>query len=320
VSGFGEDPADNDDGDDAGDDAGADMALSRRDLEVIVRELDRAAVETAEWLARFHRSAVCKVQPDPDLVADSPAAATRFGLWYAEHKERGLFDQPAFEDLSAAHHALYAHAAILAKRAWKDDRVPVEEYDALLFKITSFNEQAARLSRAFRAALSDLDPLTGTHTRQSMERDLAREQNRALRTGQPCCIALADIDHFKHVNDTYGHIVGDRVLAAVTRLLMDSLRPYDSIFRFGGEEFLLCLPDTGPEDARRILDRVRRRIEAEPMTDADGTTFHVTTSFGVAQIAPRRPVTEITDRADRALYLAKRDGRNQVRVWTAETN
>ena len=300
-------------------DLDSDGAASRADLEEIVTRLDQATEETARWLARFHRSAVCKVAPDPDLIAEDAHAGTRFGRWYAERRGSSVFDQDAFVQLATAHRAVFSHAGILGRRAWRDDRVPVVEYDALVEKVDAFNEQARRLAKAFRAALSDLDPLTGTQNRVSMERDLKREQQRAFRTAQPCCVALVDIDHFKKVNDTHGHLAGDRVLAAVTRMLIDSLRPYDSIYRFGGEEFLLCLPDTGPEDARSVLERIRKRIASMAMEVGGAASLSITVSIGVAQMQPRRPIEEITDRADRALYQAKENGRNQVRVWTAET-
>ena len=295
-----------------------DGATSRIDLEEIVRELDLAGEETARWLALFHHSAICKVEPDPSLVVDDAHAETRFGLWYASRRGSSVFDQEAFQSLAVTHQTLFSHAGILARRAWRDARVPLEEYNALLSKVDAFNDQARRLAKAFRAALSDLDPLTGVQTRSTMEKDLRREQHRAFRTGQPCCLALVDVDHFKAVNDTHGHLAGDRVLAAITRMLTDCLRPYDSIYRFGGEEFLLCLPDTGPEKARAVLERVRRSIDGIEIDIGGPETLSVTVSAGVAQLVPRRPVEEITDRADQALYAAKASGRNQVRVWTAE--
>lgn len=291
---------------------------SRTELQEIVEELEHAARETANWLALFHRSAVCKTEPDPGLVVDDAYAATRFGRWYADRRGAGVFDQEAFEALAATHQALLNHVGILARRAWLDDKVPTGEYDALVKKIHAFEDQSQRLARAFRAALSDLDPLTGIQNRANMERELKREQQRALRSGRPCCLALVDIDHFKSVNDSHGHLVGDQVLAAVTRTLEDSLRPYDSIFRFGGEEFLVCLPDTGPEEARLVLERIRRKIAKAELAIAEDASLAVTISVGVAQMAPRRPITEITERADAALYLAKEGGRDQVRVWTAE--
>ena len=297
----------------------SDLAVSRPEIQEIVDRLEQATAETAQWLARFHRSAVCKVAPEEDVVADDAHIDTEFGRWYESRRGSGVVDQDAFAALAATHQALYAHATILARRAWRDEKVPVQEYDALLEKVNAFNDQARRLAKAFRAALSDLDPLTGVQTRTSMERDLKREQYRAFRTRQPCSVALVDIDHFKRVNDTLGHLAGDRVLAAVTRLLNDGLRPYDSIYRFGGEEFLLCLPDTGPEQARSVLERVRKAIGSTPMDIGADQPVSITVSIGIAQLLPRRPIGEITARADQALYSAKTGGRNLVRVWTAES-
>lgn len=283
-----------------------------------MRELEAAMEETRQWLALFHRALICKTPPDPEVVTEDAHRMSRFGRWYSTNRDDDIFSQPAFATLVSIHQGLYAHAATLAVRGWKDDSVPTEEYDALLHKIESFNEQAGRMARAFRAALSDLDPLTGTNTRMTMEKELLREQQRMRRSGRPCSIAIADIDRFKSVNDTYGHQAGDRVLSRITRLIEDTLRPYDSIYRFGGEEFLICLPDSGPEDARRVLDRVRKLISETPIALDDAESLLVTVSFGVAQLVPRRSLKEITERADRALYEAKNNGRDQVVVWTAE--
>nr|WP_281169432.1 diguanylate cyclase [Nisaea denitrificans] len=284
----------------------------------MVRELEAAMEETRQWLALFHRALVCRLRPDPEVVTEDAHRMSRFGRWYSTNRDDDIFSQPAFAMLVGMHQGLYAHAAILAVRGWKDDGIPAEEYDALLHKIDSFNEQAGRMARAFRAALSDLDPLTGMNTRMTMERELMREQQRMRRSGRPCSIAIADIDRFKSVNDTYGHQAGDRVLARVTRIIEDTLRPYDSIYRFGGEEFLICLPDSGPEDARRVLDRVRKTISETPIPIDKGDPLCVTVSFGVAQLVPRRSLKDIMERADRALYEAKNNGRDQVVVWTAE--
>ncbi len=283
-----------------------------------MRELEAAMEETRQWLALFHRALVCRLRPDPEVVTEDAHRMSRFGRWYSTNRDDDIFSQPAFAMLVGMHQGLYAHAAILAVRGWKDDGIPAEEYDALLHKIDSFNEQAGRMARAFRAALSDLDPLTGMNTRMTMERELMREQQRMRRSGRPCSIAIADIDRFKSVNDTYGHQAGDRVLARVTRIIEDTLRPYDSIYRFGGEEFLICLPDSGPEDARRVLDRVRKTISETPIPIDKGDPLCVTVSFGVAQLVPRRSLKDIMERADRALYEAKNNGRDQVVVWTAE--
>ena len=104
----------------------------------------------------------------------------------------------------------------------------------------------------------------------------------------------------------------------IATILIDSLRPYDSVYRFGGEEFLLCLPETGPEEARRVLNRVRETIAGTPISVDDGDTLSVTVSFGLTMMTPRRPVQDLIERADEALYAAKDAGRNRVEVWRAE--
>ena len=295
-----------------------DGASHRRRHEAIVTAIDRAVAEIDTRMVRFHRSAVSKTRPDDDLTILGAHGASDFARWYEERKETPPLDQPAFEALVAVHEALLNHLALLAERAWKSPKVPVEEYDALLEKVSAFRDQAHRLTKAFQAAISDIDPLTGAQTRQVMQRDLKREIVRARRSGTPVSIALADIDHFKSINDTYGHGAGDQILAAVSTLLIDNLRPYDSVYRYGGEEFLICLPDTGPEEARRVLNRVRVRIAKDGLVTQAGDEVSVTVSFGVTLLNPRRPIAELMERADKALYVAKQAGRNRVEVWRAE--
>ncbi|WPZ36114.1 diguanylate cyclase [Thalassobaculum sp. OXR-137] len=295
-----------------------DAASHRSRHEAIVNAIEKAVRGVDDRLQRFHRSAISKVRPDEDLLQLGSHGASEFGRWYEDRRQNPPLDQPAFETLVALHEALLNHLALLAERAWKSDKVPVEEYDALLEKVSAFHDHAQRLAKAFQAAISDIDPLTGAQTRQVMQRDLKREIVRVRRSGSPACIALADIDHFKAINDTFGHGVGDQVLASVSTALIDNLRPYDSVYRYGGEEFLLCLPDTGPEEARRVLDRVRARIAKEEFATEDGRTVALTVSFGVTLLNPRRPIPELVERADKALYTAKEQGRNRVEVWRAE--
>lgn len=291
------------------------QSLSRRSVEEILAVLEAAIEEHQAWLQRWHRSVVCKLQPSSDLVSENAHYLCRFGSWYDLHGGAGIVDQPAFDELGDAHRLMHDHGRWLAARAWKDSRVPAEEYEAFMAKVVAFQGQARRLERAFRAALSDLDPLTGVHNRKSMLAELAREQDRAQRTHQPCCFALGDLDHFKQINDRYGHVVGDRVLLAAAGSFLSSLRPYDSLFRYGGEEFLFCLPDTALDQAQRTLDRLRQRLAEQPIEVEDGERVQVTVSFGIALAIADVPIETLIERADRALYEAKQQGRNRVEVW-----
>ena len=210
----------------------------------ILEQLDRAIADHMLWLKAWHRSLLCAEAPFPEDLAYDPQDLGRFGTWYVKNQHRGLVDQPAVRNLAGLYRELHDQARGLARDARAGLPLPREAYDAFMDTSAAFVAQARRLERAFATASSDLDPLTGVHNRQAMERDLERERTRAVRSGRPCCFALADLDHFKAINDAHGHGAGDRVLVAAAERFLATLRPYDSIYRYGGEEFLFCLPDT----------------------------------------------------------------------------
>jgi diguanylate cyclase (GGDEF)-like protein len=152
-----------------------------------------------------------------------------------------------------------------------------------------------------------------------MANDLERERRRVLRSGHPCCVAIGDIDHFKKINDTHGHAVGDEVLAACAQRFLRNLRPYDMVYRYGGEEFLFCLPDSDVEQAMDVLERMRHALADTPIEATDRNKIAVAASFGVATMDKDTDSEETARRADAALYEAKRTGRNRVCAWSAET-
>jgi diguanylate cyclase (GGDEF)-like protein/PAS domain S-box-containing protein len=145
------------------------------------------------------------------------------------------------------------------------------------------------------------DSLTGLPNRRALEEQLPREMARARRAGSPLCVAIIDIDHFKEYNDTHGHLAGDEVLRACARAWDEALRGEDTIVRFGGEEFLVLLPDTRAEQAAEIVERLR-------MTTPMGQTC----SAGLAVWDYAESIDDLLGRADKALYLAKASGRNQL--------
>lgn len=170
-------------------------------------------------------------------------------------------------------------------------------------------------------AQSRIDAKTGLLNVTTWEREAEAEVSRAIRTRSPLSIALIDIDHFKRVNDTYGHLVGDRVLRAVTDALTRQLRNYDRAGRFGGEEFVILLPQTCQADARNIAERLRRHIAglAVPIDDTeDAQCVRLTISVGVAAMdGSGGELTDLVAAADAALYYAKQAGRNRTHVFAS---
>ena len=167
-------------------------------------------------------------------------------------------------------------------------------------------------------AKSRIDTKTGLLNAATWEGEAAAEIARAVRTRSPLSVALIDIDHFKAVNDTHGHLAGDSVLRAVSDLLRDQLREYDVVGRFGGEEFVVLLPQTDEADALSIAERLRTHVAALSIPVRDGAAFvQLTISIGVAALdAIGGEVTDLLTAADAALYFAKEAGRNRTQVAT----
>jgi diguanylate cyclase (GGDEF)-like protein len=166
---------------------------------------------------------------------------------------------------------------------------------------------------------SRADSKTGLLNAATWEREATAEVARAVRTRSPLAIALLDIDKFKGINDTYGHLVGDQVLKEIARTLNAMLRDYDVAGRFGGEEFSLLLPQTRAVDAFRIAERVRANIAALSVIapgETGGERVQVTVSIGVAALdsGSHRELTQLMAAADAALYRAKASGRDQVQM------
>ena len=157
------------------------------------------------------------------------------------------------------------------------------------------------------------DPLTGLLNRREMSRVLDEELQRARRYQRPMAVLWVDFDHFKDVNDTYGYAAGDSVLRAISRLLLGSVRSVDSIGRFGGEEFVIVLPEMDLEEAQETAERLRRKVAEEPQPLGNGEAVPLTISVGVA-VYPDHGQTASTlcAAADKAMYLAKDRGRNCV--------
>ena len=166
-------------------------------------------------------------------------------------------------------------------------------------------------------SISKTDELTGLPNRRDMNETINNEMERAHRTRKPFCFIFMDIDHFKNINDTYGHACGDIVLKSVAQTIRGLLRKYDVFARYGGEEFLTLLPETDLNGAAIVAERFRSKIEAMTVQYAD-LTIKVTITLGVSRFDERLGADRSIQMADKALYQGKEGGRNRVVVWQPE--
>jgi len=158
-----------------------------------------------------------------------------------------------------------------------------------------------------------VDELTGLHNRRWMKDVLGRQMKRSQMNSEALSLLMLDIDHFKSVNDNYGHLVGDQVLRAVALKMMVNVRPTDLLIRFGGEEFIVVLPMTDLAGARIVAERICTSVRQAQITDGCGKILPlVTISIGIAQMAADESQDSLIERADKVLYKAKKNGRNRV--------
>jgi diguanylate cyclase (GGDEF)-like protein len=198
---------------------------------------------------------------------------------------------------------------LAARRVGGDDFITKPVDLDHLVQVVRLRAERARTLRT----VMERDGLTGLLNHSRFKDRLVRELERGDRTQRQLSLVLVDLDHFKNVNDSFGHLVGDRVIRALARTLVTGLRKSDVIGRYGGEEFIILLPDTSPAGAVSAVEKIRHRFEALQF-DADQRPFSVTLSAGVAGNGRRMAVEALINAADRALYKAKRNGRNRIEI------
>ncbi len=162
--------------------------------------------------------------------------------------------------------------------------------------------------------LANIDSLTGLLNRRAILYQFNEYIRYTRRYNEELSLSMLDIDHFKTVNDIYGHLIGDDVLEKVAGIVMQNIRNTDKVGRYGGEEFIIVLPKTGLSPALKLAERIRRKIESFKIKDSQGEIFRVTASQGIAGYKPGDDEYSLISRADKALYQAKEKGRNRIEV------
>lgn len=189
----------------------------------------------------------------------------------------------------------------------------------LAARLEEAQNQAAALGQRLKQAetLASLDPLTQVANRRQFEQFILSEVELSHSEGTPLCLVMADIDHFKSVNDNYGHSMGDEVLKAFAALLVRNVRSTDLVARFGGEEFAIVLPRTPMGNAYEIAERVRSSFQSADWNAYSPTPAvgKLTASFGIAEVRDGEGPTSLIGRADKKLYEAKSTGRNRTSIW-----
>ena len=289
--------------------------FTRDEMQTILAQLDQAMYSHQQWHASLIRTIVCHLPPDQHDLNPNAHTACRFGQWYYGTIPEKLRKHDGFVALGVAHQRMHQLAADLLMAAKNSQDVVPFDYDNFVNALDRMRLEISALERELEDSLYNHDSLTGAINRFGVLPALREQQELIKRETHQSCIAMMDLDNFKLVNDSYGHHAGDQVLISVVHYLIEHFRPYDKVFRYGGEEFLLLMPHITQLNGYKKLESLREGLAVLPVDIGNREPAHVTASFGLVMLDPATPVEVSLDHADKAMYAAKYAGKNCVRIW-----
>lgn len=289
--------------------------VSREHLQEGMIMLDQAFHNHQQWYNELTRTLICHLTPDQHDVSEDACHQCRLGQWYDRVTHAPLKTHPGFIALGKAHAEMHGVARDILINMQNGTAILPLLYDQFVNAREKLQLEIMALRSELETLLYHRDPLTGAVNRVNMLPYLREQQEIAKRLNQTTCLVMMDLDLFKEANDFHGHAAGDTALVTITQHLISNLRSYDKVFRYGGEEFLICLPSTGLDEAYRMIERVRAGIAIIKIPAKHSQVFHLTASFGIAILDTKTTVETSLEHADNALYAAKKSGRNATHIW-----
>ncbi len=282
------------------------------ETERLIAGLDAAVEAHMDWTRRILRCVVLKAPPGEDVLDPLAHKLCRFGRWFAAN--RGYFevlDAVAAQRVDVAHQAMHdAIRSICSDALGGQTGKPVhldtfeQSQSGLLALLAQF--KTLILSSAVRQ-----DPLTGLPMRYGIEHDFSLYQSDARRNRNLLYVVMIDVDHFKRINDRYGHPVGDRVLRHLADTMKRNLRGNEPLYRFGGEEFLWLMQCKSVEEAEQSAQRLLTTIRTTPVRLREDQALTLTITLGLAQVGDEEELSSAIKRSDEALYQGKHAGRDR---------
>jgi diguanylate cyclase len=290
---------------------GSAMPVFAQQAEEFICELDAAVEAHLGWTRRVLRCAVLRTSPGQDVLAPDAHCRCRFGLWIGQHRARfGEIDEAATIRMFDHHKLMHDAVRNLCSAILAEVPCQVAELEAFESNQIALIDELAHFKTGFLAQCARLDSLTGLPLRYGLETEFDRFRSATQHLGKKMVSMMIDIDHFKRVNDTYGHGVGDQAIKHVAGILAAQARKGEVLFRFGGEEFLQLIRVDLAEDAAVVADRLLQALRDNPMSLPGNQALSLRVSCGLAEVAHTDDMERALARADQALYAAKSGGRD----------
>jgi diguanylate cyclase len=290
-------------------------SLLSADVEYAVQVLDKAVSMHTQWLQSLHEAIICR-SPIPDnILLPNAHQLCALGCWYYHEASEVLARYPEFHAIEGTHRVMHDQARELATRYQDEQPIDSRLYREFIQNQQNLVQLLHKLKEKLLISLHSFDDLTGVIRREAFSVLASSVHAKAKRSGEVYTVAMCDVDRFKSINDAYGHLAGDKALQIIAQMMIHNVREADTICRYGGEEFLILLPQTEIDGALVVMEKIRALLEQTSIEIDPGRDIAVTASFGVAQWLPDLNFEQVVRQADVALYNAKVQGRNQVVQW-----
>ena len=282
------------------------------EADIFIAELDAAVEAHMNWTRRILRCAVLRTVPGEDVLDPLAHTLCHFGNWFMSSRDHfEALDAPSSRCVEAVHKTMHDAIRSICTRMLAGQ--PGNHADLETFE-QSQSELLVLLARFKTLILTQAvrhDPLTGLPLRYSIENDFALYRKEARRNRTLLYVAMIDVDHFKPVNDTHGHLVGDMVLRQLAGILKGTLRSNEPLYRFGGEEFLWLLQCKSVAEAEQSAQRLLAAVRGASVPIPDGALLALTVTLGLARVREQDDLSSAIMRADLALYDGKKSGRDR---------
>ncbi|WP_290701946.1 diguanylate cyclase [Amphritea sp.] len=288
-------------------------SMHHDDFEALADDIKNSLEAHRKWMQRITTALVTRQPMDENqFIAPDAHLYCHFGRWLTKTFEDELFQQSSFLKIEQYHKQLHDSARTVIAQLNLKREINIKDFELFMRTQKEFFDMVMMLFEFSVLNKQQFDPTTRLMNRRAVDSVLANEYSRMQRAEDYyCCIAMADIDHFKDVNDAWGHDVGDLLLGHTAELFNNAIRRHDTVSRYGGEEFLFIFPDMDLEQAGIVVDRIRKQL-TDASISHQGNLHRVTASFGVTQLCRFCDIKGSIKRADIAMYVAKEKGRNNT--------
>lgn len=283
-----------------------------QELYAAVVVLEQAIEMHTEWLGKLHENLICKQPVSADILHENAHQLCSLGQWYYRQAPPLLRKYEEFDKIESIHRLMHDYARGVALNHLNQLNIDPVDYRRFITAQHELLHILSNLKEKILLSANSFDELTGAVRREAFSLLSSNTHAEAERYKQAYSVAMIDIDHFKNVNDSYGHIVGDEVIKAVAQDINSRTRKTDILCRFGGEEFLLLLPKTTLDQSKLVMTKLRSSINNVVIITNDKRPVSVTVSAGLAQWEEGLGFDEIVEKADQKLFSAKQQGRDRV--------